>query len=549
MRRIVSCSILALFVASPSFAQVTGSDTIFNGPELKDMSEQTIDAGADLLEALRKAAETPAQFQVSETSLVISGMINETLTKNFELRNVGGKIGRVFSITSVGVFPGFIVENDCPEELERSGGRCMITVNYTSDVEKNLSTAIVIGVDGEDQTSIQIPVEITVTKPEEVAIPEEIAPVVIIRPDIIPVAPAGPTNEDVARRYFGSMGGMHQGAASSQPGITVVSAAPIPAAPDFSGVGYDQMTVETIATQDRYDSKIPFTDASLPVDRSKILTADRVIKAVLDTPVSNVMCGKVVAIVESDVYSATSAVPLIAAGSRIIGECGEFIGKRAGVAWNRIITTDGRSISFELPADTRDASGVGGAVGRTYSSSFDRYGLPIISTIIDASAGVIMAVFGEDEKVVVDANGNTISEKSANNEGIRIVTGEARGTAQDIIKDIQDVRRISVIPKGSRIDIEISEDIYFADDRKVVRLADMTFDLKDINVGEASRDLPSSLTLVPAAPGYQGPSIVVGGRLYKVEETPQLDKNGDVIEKTVSPEAPATLDDITGLVE
>ena len=546
MRRFVTCSILALCVATPSFGQDFGSQDIFERPELTDLEGQNVDANANLLEALRIAAQSPASFMTSKSTVRIEAKTGVMGQASFQLRNTGGLPGKVFGINSVGSFPGFTVDDDCPEELDRSGGYCTIEMTFLSDTAKNLSTALVIGVEGENQTSIQVPVEIVISEP-----PKPIEPEVVVAPptvtyEPVDLTPVAPTSQDIARRYFGSMGGMMPATPSNQKGFSIVSAPAAAKTPDFAGVEYDQMHVELISTQDRYDKDIPYTDASLPVDRDKILTSDRVIKAVLETPVSNVMCGKVVALVESDVYSATSRTPLIAAGSRVIGECGEFVGKRAGVSWNRIITTDGRSITFDLKADTRDASGVNGAVGHTYSSSFDRYGLPIISTMIDATAGVIMAVFGEDEAVYVDDNGNTVSETSAKNEGIRIVTGEARGTAQQIITDIRDVRKISVIPKGSRIDIEISEDIYFADDRKVVRLADMTFDLDDIEVGAASRELPTNLTLVPAAPGYTGPSILVAGRLYKVEETVELDDNGDVIEP-LKPRL--TLDELTGAEE
>ena len=357
--------------------------------------------------------------------------------------------------------------------------------------------------------------------------------------------PKAPMPRDIAREYFGVIGPIGRSMAS-QRGFTIISADRDPrSSTEVAGVRYQDIHVETVTTDERYSRDIPHTEASLQVNRDNILTMDRVIKAVLETPVSNVMCNKVVAMVESDVYSATNTAPLIQAGSRVVGECQEFADERVGIAWSRIITTDGRSITFnDRLADTNDASGIGGVPGRVYMSPFDKYVLPIFSTMIDTAAGVIFAAFGDDESVVVDEFGNTQSSTSAKNEGLRIVTGEARQTAQAIIKDIRDVREVAVIPKGSRIDIEIQEDIYFREDRKVVTLADMRFALEDIQVGGAERDLPKNLTLKPAEAGYQGATVQVNGRNYRVEEGDAPTASGDAVSGRIPELSADTLRDI-----
>lgn len=540
MRRLLQCSFIALLVASPVLAQESGVTSILEGEEVKDLESQDIDANQELVRLLETLAIKPAKFAVSPERVSLQAEVGEVARATVRLRNSGGKPGAVYGINTVGSFDGLTINSSCSDELA-NGQACDVTITFDSDRAKSLSTALSFAIEGDDRTEISVPVEIDIVNPPE---PEpEPEPVIVVRPE--PVKPTGPSSADVARRYFGAMGGMRAGTGPSAKGIQVVSAEPAAPAPRFAGVGYDEMRVETLTSQDRYDDSVPSTEASLPVDRDKILTADRVIKAVLETPVSNVMCGKVVALVESDVYSATSRTPLIQAGSRVVGECGSFVGNRTGIAWNRIITTDGRSISFKDEADTRDANGLGGAVGHRYAPAFDKYVLPIFSTMIDTAAGVIMATFGEDEKVVMDVNGNATKETSAKNEGIRIVTTEARGTAQQIISDIRDVREIAVIPAGSRIDVEISEDIYFKDSREVVRLADMSFDLEDISLGEASRDLPEQLSLVPAEAGYDGPSVMIGGRAYKVEERSLAEDE----EKIPAIQRSRTLDEITGSEE
>lgn len=509
----------AALAALPALAQdLAENDTIIDAPEIRQLGDQNVDANRALVDALRRAAARGPIFRISPKELSLEIRTGLTGSATIRVTNSGDEPGMISGINLVGSIPRLDMDTTCETDLPQ-GDYCEITVSYSAgSIPGSIETALVGTINEKDRSSFEIPVAVTVVAPPTPK-PE---PKVVFEP-VTPSKPVSvlPQPRDVAREYFGAIGSAWSGGMGVQKGFTIVSAGkPEAETKSIAGVRYDDIRVETVRSDERYDRDlVPFTEASLPVDRDRILTADRVIKAVLETPVSNVMCNKVVAMVESDVYSATSTRPLIQAGSRVIGECQDFVDERTGIAWNRIITTDGRSISFRNhEADTNDATGLGGALGRVYMSPFDRYVLPIFSTMIDTVAGVVYATFGEDEDVVVDENGNTITETKASNEGLRIVTGEARSTAQEIIKDIRDVREVVIVPKGSRIDIEILEDIYFKDTREVVRLADMRFDLDQIEAGNAERDLPNELVLVPFEPGYAGPSVVVDGRRYQLKE-------------------------------
>ena len=534
MRRLGSASVIAL-VMGASWAAAQDGGGLYDLESRPALSEQDINPDEDLIRALERAARTGPIFRFVPELVSIDVETGEVAREVVRITNTGDERGTVGGVSSISATPGLEVDTTCGEPVE-PGSFCEISIAYSSERERSLSTVVVGTIDERRRSSFDVPIEISVESPPPP--PEPPAPVVAPPP---PPEPEGPSAEDIARQYFGAMGGV-QGSYRPRAGISVISAPPQEPEPDFEGLSYDELQVETITTQDRYDRSIPWAQASLPVDRDRILTSDRVIKAVLETPVSSVMCGKTVAMVESDVYSATSNRPLISAGSRVIGRCGAFAGERVGIAWDRIITTDGRSIVFELPADSRDATGLGGVPGRAYSSRYDRYVLPVISTVIDAAAGVATAVFGEDERVVTDDNGNVIQERSARNEGIRIVTGEARGTAQQIIADVRDVREVVVVPAGSRIDIEISEDIYFDESRQVVRAANRTFEIEESVPGTVQRSTPDNIRLVPAGPSYEGPALVVEGRRYRLE-------NGDLTDeerrdRELEPQTLETLEDI-----
>ncbi len=516
------------------------AESILEDPTIRQLQDQDVDANKALLDALIAAGRKPAEFKISPERVVIDMMAGARGSATVRITNVGGEDGEISGVNLLGSIPGMDLSTTCEDVLAK-GKYCEATIVFRSDTPRDINTVLVGSINERDRSSFEVPVEISVRpKPEPKPDPEPAEPVVV-RPD---PALKGPVPQDVARGYFRVLGPIGRNMNSSR-GFTIVSAKKDPSSSmEVAGVNYDDIAVKTVKTDARYDESIPSTEASLPVNRDRILTTDRVIKAVLETPVSNVMCNKVVALVESDVYSATSSRPLIQAGSRVIGECKDFVDERVGIAWSRIITTDGRSISFQdRVADTNDATGIGGVPGRVYMSPFDKYVLPIFSTMIDTAAGVVFAKFGDNQKVYTDEFGNTISETSAKNEGLRIVTEEARGTAQDIIKDIRDVREVAVIPKGSRIDIEIQQDIYFRKDRKVVALSDMQFALDDVKVGGAERDIPKNLTLVPVGASYSGATLQVNGRRYRVDQAAA--SSGETVSAVIPDISKKTMDDLS----
>jgi hypothetical protein len=528
---IFSVAVATLILSTMSAtAQSTGGG-LFDKPANNDFQGQDIDANVRLLEALTRAAKKGPKFRISPDKVFMTLVSGEASSQTIRVSNVGDEAGSLNGVNSVGSVPGFELSDNCPDILA-PGAYCDVAIRFSAVGATTVQTAILISMTERDRSSFDVPVQIEVTEPaveELIAVvnPVDLKPVIIIKePDL----PKGPTASEVASRYFASMGGRYE--THSDPRIAMITKPDTLTPNTVYGSMKADISIESEFSDSRYDPEIAAVDASLPVNRDKILTSDRVIKAVLDTPISNVMCGKVVAIIESDVYSATSAVPLIQAGSKAIGSCGAFAEERVGVSWSRILTTDGRSISLSDDATfTNDASGLGGGLGRVYRSNFDRFVLPIFSTMIDTTAGVIFATFGEEETVVTQSDGSVIQSTSAANEGLRLVTEGARGTSQELIAEIKDTREVMVLPAGSRIDIELSEDVYFKDSRNVVRLGDASYRINESEVSSVDLGSPGAVTLIPYQPGMEGPVVVHNGIRYVVSETvePIIDEDGNVI--------------------
>lgn len=197
---------------------------------------------------------------------------------------------------------------------------------------------------------------------------------------------------------------------------------------------------------------LPEDMSTFAVDRSRILTADMRIGAILEDNVNSQIPGRIIAIVDRDVLSPNGKFILLPAYTKII--CGyqeltQTGETRLPVSCTRAIRPDGASISL-TNASTSDQMGRTGLIGDVDNRTFERYGGAFIVSGISALAqsgvnqnqGCLNQGFG--------SNVNNAATSLANNLGQ--VTSE-------VIKQNIDLRPIITIPAGSRIQIIPQTDI------------------------------------------------------------------------------------------
>jgi len=73
------------------------------------------------------------------------------------------------------------------------------------------------------------------------------------------------------------------------------------------------------SSPDYTDAGLPGVVSSFPVERSRVLTADRYIPAVLENTLNSELPGRAIAVVERPVFGEDDRLVLIPAGSRVIG--------------------------------------------------------------------------------------------------------------------------------------------------------------------------------------------------------------------------------------
>jgi type IV secretion system protein VirB10 len=478
-------------------------------------TSQTAQANDELLRAIRARPTSPGRLAPSETQIFLDVMAGQEVRHVLTLTNRDGEDTRPVRIVSVaptGAAQGLTLGGTCRAGVEVSPGlSCEIVIVYRDLTGRDLDVQILVRMENAREPQIEIPLRFSVVQPPPPPPPP--APVVQAPPQ-----PQGPDPRflaalaDAQARRFG-------GQASGQvitPSASVAGQQGTFARPEI-----------VRRTQDpRYDpERLPWTESTLPVDRTRILTVDRVIPAILETPVSSQLCNQVIAVVSQNVFAPDNVNVLIPRGTRAVGRCQAFSDERVAIQWHRMITPNGVNISFQnLLADSADASGIGGVPGRVRERAFDRYAAPIIASLIDIASVAARAAFGENQTTSIDpVTGRETNTRSRWDSAIDDFNNTARQTLQNSVRGLLDTRRAIIVPGGTRIEIQIQEDIYFRSPTDVVRLADFEYELRrDPRRPVAVLEAAPPISLAPRVDGGRAGSgdpftVHIDGRTYRLQ--------------------------------
>mgnify|MGYP005845581453 CR=1 FL=1 len=478
-------------------------------------TSQTAQANDELLRAIRARPTSPGRLAPSETQLLLDVQAGQEVRHVLTLTNRDGEDTRpvrIVSVAATGSAEGLTLGGTCRAGVEVSPGlSCEIAIVYRDLTGRDLDVQILVRMENAREPQLEIPLRLSVVQPPPPPPPP--APVVQVPPQ-----PQGPDPHFLvaladaqARRFGGQAGGQIIAPSASIAGQQGAFARP-----------------EIVRrTQDpRYDpERIPWTESTLPVDRSRILTVDRVIPAMLETPISSQLCNQVIAVVSQNVFAPDNVNVLIPRGTRAVGRCQAFSDERVGIQWHRMITPNGVNISFQnLLADSADASGMGGVPGRVRERAFDRFAAPVIASLIDIASVAARAVFGEDQTTSVDPiTGRETNTRSRWDSAIDDFNNTARQTLQNSVRGLLDTRRAIVVPGGTRIEIQIQEDIYFRSPTDVVRLADFEYELRrDPRRPAAVLEAAPPISLAPRVDGGRAGSgdpftVRIDGRTYRLQ--------------------------------
>lgn len=256
------------------------------------------------------------------------------------------------------------------------------------------------------------------------------------------------------------------------------------------------------SASDYEEAGLPGVVSSYPVDRSRVLTADRYIPAVLENTLNSELPGRVIAVVERPVFGEDQRWVLIPAGSRIIGQyhSGAKYGQsRIDIAWTRIIRPDGVNINIDgAGADVMGRAGVPGDLDSRFA---EKYGGSLLTSIIGAAGTWALA----GNTTVSSSALGTTETLSGRAQAANRLGNDVDNLAQRMVQDNLDIRPVLTVPAGTRLVVVPTEDIWLRDPthlRPVTAPKSAHMEAKD-KTSALMELLPSLIDTVAQSPGVQ----------------------------------------------
>lgn len=160
--------------------------------------------------------------------------------------------------------------------------------------------------------------------------------------------------------------------------------------------------------------------ASIIANPAHTVVQGTLIEASLETAINTQLAGNVSAVVSHDVWSFDMSRVLIPRGSRLYGRYASDVAagqRRVLIAWDRIVTTDGQSIT--LAAYGTDRIGRSGLPGKVRTHFLQRFGTAALISVIGAVPTLAAAKYADDEVAADTAEnvgtdlGNAVNEVMA----------------------------------------------------------------------------------------------------------------------------------------
>jgi type IV secretion system protein VirB10 len=204
------------------------------------------------------------------------------------------------------------------------------------------------------------------------------------------------------------------------------------------------------------DPRLPEDRSTLPVDRFRVVTADRYIGAVLENSVNSQIPGRLIAIVERHIYGADGRLPLLPKGTRIICDYKNLakVGEsRLPVICSRALRPDGASIQL-TDAQGADQMARTGLIGDVDLRIWERYGSAFVVAAISSLAS--LGSQASQTNQTVSQGGNALSQNLGQ------VTAK-------VLEQSVDLAPIVTVPAASRIQIIPRTDIWIREPEAVAR--------------------------------------------------------------------------------
>lgn len=185
-------------------------------------------------------------------------------------------------------------------------------------------------------------------------------------------------------------------------------------APNVARVAASTPGAPTELDELRRGSAVGRARATRLPDRNFLIVAGTAIPCILQTAMDTATPGYVSCLIPRDVLSDNGAVVLMEKGTRVLGEYRSGLRQgqnRLFVLWTRAVTPGGVAVSLASPA--ADGLGRAGFDGDIDSHFWDRFGGPLLLSIVDDGAYAVGGRGGELPRLPSDAAGIALQNSVA----------------------------------------------------------------------------------------------------------------------------------------
>lgn len=355
--------------------------------------------------------------------------VGDSATRQLRLLNSGGTPVGLILVHVAGQASAFSVTGGCVSGMELAeGASCNLTIVFRPRGEGDVDGELIVGHKAEGGSLF----------------------VALVGQGHLSRAPSAETAERESSNAQSSL----QFARTRQDGGLTVETESIASAPWHTPVDIDYA-----------EAGLPGIVSTFPVDRTRVITADRYIPAVLENTINSQLPGRAIAVVERNVFGSQGRTVLIPAGSRVIGHyksLARYGEARLDIGWSRIIRPDG--VAINVDNQSADVMGRTGLPGDLDTRFFEKYGSSLLTSAI--AAGGDWALGGSGTSVVSPLGGTTQSlsgqARAANRLG-----NDLDQLGQRMVQENVDIRPVLTVPQGTRLNIIPAEDIWLRDPERL----------------------------------------------------------------------------------
>lgn len=464
---IICVAVIALLLGLIALSFLGGSSTQPVAPPQEPAVEPPPLALPPPVEPVPPAAPAPSQptepgrLETVPSIVELRGPAGIPSKGTVLIRNAGGgDLAGAPTMELTGTVEGVAVSHDCPEQLS-AGAVCRATLSVDALPVTPASGALAIIHPG---------------LPGLIRVDVKVEPVPPAAMPVLPTAPVSPATDPLEEQRRLAVAAWDDRRRRSAPKGEPTD--PGEGLQRAHGGGLELASAAATFTKPRQDDfGQPAGISSWPVDGERLLLARTTIRAALTGGISSERPGPAEALVERNVFTSEAGAAgrriAIPAGARLIGTYATVTKQgesRVDFKWTRVVfRAQGGGIVeyvFEVPLVAGDEQGRTGVPGEVDNRRLEKFGLPILTSLVDAGIDIAAAGAGrrqEEQTVLFQSSQRSLS-----------TLGDV---TKRLLDETVDIRPIITLSPGQRMAILIEADVRL---RRV--------DERPVSAGNVARD-------------------------------------------------------------